>query len=85
MSKYDKMLEINHKQSMEKIQRAKLAIQEMICLLYTSFPALLLVLHFWTFLREKFSTVFEVVLEGLLVLMNSYFGMKWDIRYGSAA
>ena len=30
MSKYDKMLEINHKQSMEKIQRAKLAIQEMI-------------------------------------------------------
>ena len=30
MSKYDKMLEINHKQSVEKIQRAKLAIQEMI-------------------------------------------------------
>ena len=30
MSKYDKMLEINHKLSMEKIQRAKLAIQEMI-------------------------------------------------------
>ena len=28
MSKYDKMLEINHKQSVEKIQRAKLAIQE---------------------------------------------------------
>ena len=30
MSKYDKMLEVNHKQSVEKIQRAKLAIQEMI-------------------------------------------------------
>ena len=30
MSKYDKMLEINHKQSMEKIQRAKLTILEMI-------------------------------------------------------
>ncbi len=30
MSKYDKMLEINHKQSVEKIQRAKLAIQEMV-------------------------------------------------------
>ena len=30
MSKYDKMLEINHKQSVEKIQRAKLAIQKMI-------------------------------------------------------
>ena len=30
MSKYDKMLEINHKQSVEKIQRAKLAIHEMI-------------------------------------------------------
>ena len=28
MSKYDKMLEVNHKQSVEKIQRAKLAIQE---------------------------------------------------------
>ena len=30
MSKYDKMLEVNHKQSVEKIQRAKLTIQEMI-------------------------------------------------------
>ena len=30
MSKYDKMLEVNHKQSVEKIQKAKLAIQEMI-------------------------------------------------------
>ena len=30
MSKYDKMLEVNHKQSVEKIQRAKLAIQEII-------------------------------------------------------
>lgn len=30
MSKYDKMLEVNHKQSVEKIQRAKLAIHEMI-------------------------------------------------------
>ena len=30
MSKYDKMLEVNHKQSVEKIQRAKLAIQEMV-------------------------------------------------------
>ena len=30
MRKYDKMLEVNHKQSVEKIQRAKLAIQEMI-------------------------------------------------------
>ena len=30
MSKYDKMLEVNHKQSVEKIQRAKLKIQEMI-------------------------------------------------------
>ena len=30
MSKYDKMLEVNHKQSVEKIQRAKLAIQEKI-------------------------------------------------------
>ena len=30
MSKYDKMLEVNHRQSVEKIQRAKLAIQEMI-------------------------------------------------------
>ena len=40
-------------------------------------PALLLVLTFRTFLQEKFSTVFKVVLEGLLVLMNSYFGMKW--------
>ena len=28
MSKYDKMLEVNHKQSVEKIQRAKLAIEE---------------------------------------------------------
>ena len=30
MSKYDKMLEVNHRQSVEKIQRAKLAIQEMV-------------------------------------------------------
>lgn len=30
MSKYDKMVEINHKQSEEKIQRAKTAIREMI-------------------------------------------------------
>lgn len=30
MSKYDKMLEVNHKQSVEKIQRAKLTMQEMI-------------------------------------------------------
>ena len=30
MSKYGKMLEVNHKQSVEKIQRAKLTIQEMI-------------------------------------------------------
>ena len=30
MSKYDKMLEVNHKQSVEKMQRAKLTIQEMI-------------------------------------------------------
>lgn len=30
MSKYDKMMEVNHKQSVEKIQRAKLTIQEMI-------------------------------------------------------
>ncbi len=30
MSKYDKMVEMNHKQSEEKIQRAKTAIREMI-------------------------------------------------------
>lgn len=30
MSKYDKMVEMNHKQSEEKIQRAKIAIREMI-------------------------------------------------------
>lgn len=30
MSKYDKMVEMNHKQSGEKIQRAKTAIREMI-------------------------------------------------------
>ena len=30
MSKYGKMLEVNHKQSLEKIQRAKLTILEMI-------------------------------------------------------
>ena len=30
MSKYDKMLEVNHKQRVEKIQRAKLTILEMI-------------------------------------------------------
>ena len=30
MSKYDKMLEVNHRQSVEKIQRAKLTIQEMV-------------------------------------------------------
>ena len=41
------------------------------------FPALLLVLIFQALLREKFSTVFGAVLEGLLVLMNSYLNMKW--------
>ena len=41
------------------------------------FPALLLVLIFQTLLGEKFSTVFGAVLEGLLVLMNSYLNMKW--------
>ena len=30
MSKYGKMLEVNHEQSLEKIQRAKLTILEMI-------------------------------------------------------
>ena len=30
MSKYGKMLEVNHKQSLEKIQRAKLTILKMI-------------------------------------------------------
>ena len=30
MSKYGKMLEVKHKQSLEKIQRAKLTILEMI-------------------------------------------------------
>lgn len=30
MSKYGKMLEVNHEQSLEKIQRAKLTTQEMI-------------------------------------------------------
>ena len=30
MSKYGKMLKVNHKQSLEKIQRAKLTILEMI-------------------------------------------------------
>ncbi len=41
------------------------------------FPALLLVLCFQRVLREKFSTVFGVVLAELLVLMNSYLDMKW--------
>jgi hypothetical protein len=35
------------------------------------------VLIFQTLLGEKFSTVFGAVLEGLLVLMNSYLNMKW--------
>ena len=41
------------------------------------FPALLLVLIFQALLKGKFSTVFGAVLEGLLVLLNSYLNMKW--------
>ena len=63
MSKYDKMLEVNHKQSVEKIQRAKLAIQEMIdAIAPRLLPVLFTGLIFYLIKVKKWTTYKLVIL-----------------------